>query len=67
MKKTILTALSNHLGDDLYKAKNAFKNYTPKMMNEQYGHSGQTPNKILESYQKHYDKVTEAIRFVERL
>jgi len=46
-KETALQALQNMRGDDLYRAGSAFKNYTPKQMQEEYGQSGKTPTEIL--------------------
>lgn len=66
-KELILRALSSYLGDDLYRAKNAFRNCSPKEMNEQYGHSGRTRQEILNEYQKHHDNVQEAIALVKSI
>lgn len=52
-------------GDDLERAKAAFKYCTPKEMKQLYGQSGQTRQQILDEYQEHCDRVDEAVRWLK--
>jgi hypothetical protein len=50
-KQLALSALESKRGDDLFRARNAFKNMTPKQMQEQHGESGRTRAEILAEYE----------------
>ena len=59
-----IKALEQMRGDDLYRARSAFRNCTPKEMGEQYGQSGKTRAEMLAGYEAHDAKVSAAIDWV---
>lgn len=61
-----MTALEQHRGDDLYRARMAFKNCTPQQMQQEYGQSGQTRAQIIAQYEQHDREVANAIEAVNR-
>lgn len=61
IKKFIISCIERRRGDDLYRARRAFKNCTPKEMDEEYGQSGQTRQQIIDGHQSHNDECDEAI------
>lgn len=66
-KTLCLQALGNMQGDDLYRARQAFRGMTPEQMQEQHGQSGLTRAEILAEYEAHDTKVSAAIKEVESL
>lgn len=64
VKQTIVDALNRYKGDDLYRARAAFRNRTPAQMQEQYGQSGQTCAEIVAGYEKHETKVNDALDWI---
>jgi len=66
-KQVILNALQNHRGDDLERATAAFRNFSDKQLDEQWGQSGQTCRQILEEYRAHTEEVEMAIEFAMSL
>lgn len=60
-----ITALERMRGDDFYRAKAAFRNYTPEEMQKQYGVSGRTCAEILAEYEEFDTKVSETIAWVK--
>ena len=64
-QKLAIRALENMGSDNTYRARAAFRNYTPEQMQEQYGQSGQTPAQILAGYEAHDAKVDAAIKWVK--
>ncbi len=64
--QTILRALQQYRGDDLERAKLAFRSYSPWQMTQPYGLSDKTPEQILLGYQEHVDEVEAAIRWVKQ-
>lgn len=66
IKKTLLAALSTYRGDDVERARAAFRRYTPEQMKEQHGQSGRTRAEILAEYEQHAEKVEAARVWVER-
>jgi len=64
-KATIKRALESFRGDDLYRARMAFKTRTPEQMQQPYGQSGQTCAQILEGYQQHDAAVNAALVWLE--
>jgi hypothetical protein len=66
-KETVLIALQNYMGDDLERAKAAWKGLNSNAMNELYGKSGKTRQQILDEYQEHRDKVNIAIKEIQSL
>lgn len=65
-RELILKALYGLLGDDLQRAKAAFRHLSFEQMQQQYGHSGKTFQQILDEYQQHNDKVMAAIEWVKQ-
>lgn len=63
-KQLAIKALEQMRGDDLYRARAAFRNCTPKEMNAKYGMSDQTRAEILAGYEVHDAKVTAALVWV---
>lgn len=59
-----IRALEQMRGDDLYRARAAFRNCTPVQMSEKYGQSDQTRAEILAGYEAHDAKVTAALFWV---
>lgn len=64
-QQILLAALNNYLGDDLYRAKSAFRNCTPEQMQGLYGESGKTRQQIVDEYQTHDDEVINTIDWVK--
>lgn len=65
--KTIQAALERFRGDDLYRARLAFKSCTPYEMQQQYGHSGQTRAQILAGYEEHEAEVDAALEWLRQV
>ena len=63
-KQLAIKALGQMRGDDLYRARAAFKNCTPEQMAQKYGQSDQTRTEILAGYEAHDAKVTAALAWV---
>ena len=63
-KQQAIKALEQMRGDDLYRARSAFRNCTPAQMAEKYGQSDQTRTEILAGYEAHDSKVTAALAWV---
>lgn len=64
-KALALRALHNMLGDDLIRARNAFRGMSVEQMQQQHGMSGKTRSEILEVYEKHDAEVKAAIAWLE--
>jgi hypothetical protein len=60
-------ALECARGDDLYRARNAFRNCTQAQLDEQYGESGRTRREILAGYEAHEARINAAIEWVKRV
>ena len=67
VKNTILSALAQYRGDDLERAKAAFRGCSPAQMQEQYGASGKTRAEIVADYQRHADRVSAAVAAIKAL
>jgi hypothetical protein len=67
MKHMALQALDNLKGDDLFRARSAFKNYSPEKMNQPYGQNNKTPAQILSEYEAFDAKVNQTIAWVKSL
>jgi hypothetical protein len=63
-KRLEISALEHMRGDNLRRARAAFRNCTPKEMGEQYGQSGKTRAEMLAEYEAHEAKVNAAIAWV---
>lgn len=66
-KELALQALISSRGDDLYRARSAFRNMTPEQMQEMHGSSGQTRLEILQMYEEHDSAVQAAIDWLRGL
>jgi hypothetical protein len=64
-QKLAIQALESMKGDNLARARHAFKDCTPAEMNAEYGQSGRTPAQIIASYEEHNAKVDAAIEWVK--
>ncbi len=64
-KQLAIRALEQMLGDDLYRARAAFRNCTPEQMAQKYGQSDQTRAEILAEYEAHDAGVLAAIAWVK--
>ena len=64
-KKLALLGLYQLLGDDLIRARNAFRNCTPEQMEQQHGQSGKTRAEIIAEYEAHDAKIKAAIVWLE--
>lgn len=54
--KLLRSAVANMVGnaeDNAYRARAAFKNYTPAQMQEQHGQSGRTRQAVLDAYEEY--------------
>lgn len=63
-KDLAIRALSSMRGDDLERAKSAFRNCTQIEMQQQYGQSGKTRAEIIAEYEAHSAKIDAAIAWV---
>jgi len=54
-------------GDDLYRAKMAFRGMTDKQMGEQHGLSGKTRQQILSEYEAHEAPIAAAIAWLKTI
>ena len=64
-KAVIRQALQQYRGDNLERARAAFRGLSPDVLQQDYGASGQTCQQILDDAQAHVDAVTRALRDVE--
>ena len=60
-KETIRRALWCYRGDDLERAKAAFRGMTPGMMEQEHGQSGNTRQSIMDIYVKHVHAIEVAL------
>lgn len=65
VKETILRALESYRGDNLQRARWAFKGLSPDEMAQQYGQSGQTRAELLAGYEAHDQTVSDAVAWVK--
>lgn len=64
-QNTILNALERYRGDDLYRARSAFRGLSDEEMDKQYGQSGKTKRQIVDEYAEHDSTVEAAINWVK--
>jgi len=64
-KELTLRALSQLKGDDLARARHAFKRFTPEEMKQHHGESGKTRAQILAEYEAWDTKIDAAIAWVK--
>lgn len=60
-----LERMKMDVGEDLYRARIAFKNYTFEEMHKKYGESNDTPAEIILRYQIRENKIYDAIIWVK--
>ncbi len=63
-QELILAALMQYKGDDLQRARAAFRNGSPAFMSEEHGQSGMTRAELLASYEDRDARVDAAIGWV---
>jgi CRISPR/Cas system-associated protein Csm6 len=66
-KELVLKELNRLRGDDYERAKAAFRNRTPKQMQEIYGASGKTCQALLNECREYAEKVERAIAEIEKM
>lgn len=59
-----IQALKSMKGDDLQRAKSAFKNCNEKQMQEFYGQSGKTRAQIIKEYEDFEAEIKDAIEYI---
>lgn len=64
-KELAMRALSAMRGDELPRARAAFRNFTPLQMQEPHGQSGETRAQILADYELHEARIQAAIDWVK--
>jgi hypothetical protein len=67
IKVTIQKALEQYRGDDLERAKAAFRGCTPEQMNQPWGESGMTRAEYLKRCEQHVKAVEDAQAYVAGL
>lgn len=66
-QKLAIQAVEQMRGDDLYRARMAFRGLTSKQMDEQFGQSGKTRRQILSEYELYDAKCNAAIGWLKTL
>ena len=65
VKQFIIGCIENNRGDDLQRAKAAFRNFSAEEMKEEHGQSGRTRREILDEHWNHDKDCNAAISLVE--
>ena len=65
-KQTTFNALRQMRGDDLERAKAAFRGCPPSVMKQEYGQSGKTRNQIIAEYEAHVANIQAAVDWLNR-
>ncbi len=63
--QTCVQALEQMRGDDLYRARLAFKGMTEHQMQQLHGASGKTRAQVLAGYEAHDAKIGAALKWLE--
>ena len=66
VKAYIKSAIQAKTGDDLERARAAFRSFTPEQMQEQHGRSGRTRQQILDTYEEERKLAMAALLFTEK-
>lgn len=66
-KAVVLAALRDYRGDDLIRAKMAFKGLSAEEMASNYGSSGESRQTILDDYEDFDRNIVEATKWVNSL
>lgn len=64
IRRDLLAGLGRLRGDDLYRARAAFRGMSATQMAEQHGQSGRTRQEILAEYEEHDVRIQRAIDWV---
>lgn len=62
-KERVLRILESTRGDDLYRARAAFRGLSAEEMGKQYGQSGQTRAEIVAGYERREAELNELIAY----
>lgn len=65
IKEIVLSALNSYKGDDVYRARAAFKGFSIIQMGAQHGESGKSRQEILDEYESHAAEVNYVIDFIK--
>jgi hypothetical protein len=66
MKQFIIDCIQSRQGDDLFRAKAAFRGLSYVEMQKQHGQSGKTRQQILDEYAEYSKKCKDAIAWVNQ-
>jgi len=66
-KKLAIQALESVRGDDLYRARAAFRGLSAEEMGKQHGQSGKTRAEILRGYEEHETKINAALQWLRSI
>ena len=64
-RQQIVRMLEQSKGDDLYRARHAFRHFTLEQLHEEHGQSGKTRLQILKEYEANNDRVDRLIAAVK--
>lgn len=64
-KAYALNSVEYRKGDDLQRARAAFRGFDATAMDRQYGQSGKTPRQILAEYEAHNAEVDEVLAWLK--
>lgn len=67
VKETVRRALLNNRGDDLNRARAAFRGLDSDQLDQQHGESGKTRREILSAYERHEAEVDRALEWIEQV
>ena len=67
MKDYIKRVIERSRGDDLYRARMAFRNLSSEKMDELYGESNKTRKQIVEEYEAHERLTDAALKWLEEV
>ena len=63
-RELVIQALEQYRGDNLHRARMAFRHCSPAELQMEYGQSGRTRAEILDEYEKHDAAVNAALAWV---
>ena len=66
VKDFVVQCIERARGDDLCRARAAFKHFSPDKMEEEHGQSGRTRQQVLDGHIEHNRKCDVAITVVKR-
>jgi hypothetical protein len=65
MKNEVRKIVEGARGDDLYRAKTAFRWFTNDMMDKPYGQLENTPRQIIADYEKHEKLIDDCLKWID--